>query len=85
MTQTEKRPYLILELIKENSRYSGITISKDENEQKSLLLALFNMRMPKPVNKEFLNIQDEYLKEEIKQKGITDFSILKPVIPDIYL
>lgn len=85
MTQTEKRSYLISELIKENSRYSGITISKDENEQKSLLRALFNMRMPKPVSKEFLNIQDEYLKEEIKQKGITDFSILKPVIPDIYL
>ncbi len=85
MTQTEKRLYLISELIKENSSYSGITISKDENEQKSLLRALFNMRMPKPVSKEFLNIQDEYLKEEIRKKGVTDFNDLKPVIQDIYL
>lgn len=85
MTQSEKRFYLISELIKEDSSYSGITISKDENEQKSLLRALFNMRMPKPVSKEFLNIQDEYLKEEIRKKGVTDFNDLKPVIQDIYL
>lgn len=85
MTQSEKRLYLISELIKEDSSYSGITISKDENEQKSLLRALFNMRMPKPVSKEFLNIQDEYLKEEIRKKGVTDFNDLKPVIQDIYL
>lgn len=47
--------------------------------------ALVNMRMPQVASKEFLQIQDEYLQEQLRLKGITDIAELSPVAPDIYL
>ena len=44
-----------------------------------------NVRMPKEADPEFLAIQDAYLQEELKQKGITDFRELKPLQKGIYL
>lgn len=35
--------------------------------------------------KEFLQVQDEYLREELRLKGITAVDALAPVAPDIYL
>ena len=85
MTQEERRLYLITELIKENSRYSNIVIPNNEVEQKALLRGLLNVRMPNDISKEFLKIQDEYLQEECKSKGITDLKDLKPIENDFYL
>ncbi len=85
MTQSERRLYLITELKKENSQYSELPVPIDTEQQKILLRALFNVRMPKTASDEFLKIQDEYFREETRQKGVTDISALTPVQPDIYL
>lgn len=85
MTQKERRLYLIKELINEQPRYSEIEIPSGENDQKNLLRSLFNVRLPKPVSGEFLTVQDEYLKTETEQKGITDISDLTPIEDNIYL
>jgi len=85
MTQSERRIYLISELKKEDSRYDGLTVPHAAAEQKTLLRALLNVRMPKPAGTDFLRIQDEYLKEETRRKGITDIESLNPIQPDIYL
>lgn len=85
MTQAEKREYLISELLKESPEYAQIKIPTDEYEQKKLLRSLFNIRAPLPVSDEFIAVQDEYLREETRQKGVTDLNGLKPVEPDIYL
>ncbi len=85
MTQSERRLYLITELKKESQQYADMTIPSDATEQKRLLRALFNVRMPKEASNEFLKIQDEYLMEEIRQKGVTDLADITQVRPDIYL
>ncbi len=85
MTQDERRVYLIKALLAEDSRYQGMEIPTDGFGQKRLLRALFNVRMPGPVNGEFLEIQDAYLQEETRQKGITDLSDLTPVQEGLYL
>lgn len=85
MTQEERRLYLIKELINENSNYSYIVIPKNEVEQKALLRGLLNVRMPNDISKEFLKIQNEYLQEECKSKGITNLEDLEPIQNDIYL
>lgn len=85
MRQDEKRKYLITELLKERSEYADISIPKDEIAQKKLLRALFNVRLPLSIGDEFLRVQDEYLQEEIAQKGITNTDDLDPVKPDMYL
>ncbi|MBY0757709.1 protein-ADP-ribose hydrolase [Sellimonas caecigallum] len=85
MTQTEKRLYLIRELMKEDPKYGEMKIPDDEQSQKNMLRALFNLRMPEAADKEFLLIQDAYLQEEIRRKGITDLADLKPAQQDLYL
>ncbi len=83
MTQTERRKYLIKFLLSE--RRETTDIPQDEYNQKRLLRSLFNIRMPRAVSDEFLQIQDEYLQEENRRKGITDIADLEPVQNNIYL
>ena len=85
MTQIERRLYLIRELLKEQPEYAGLKIPKDEYSQKRLLRSLFNIRMPRPASQDFLAVQDAYLQEETKRKGITELSGLQPVQEGIYL
>ena len=85
MTQRERRKYLIAALLKEQPQYSEIEIPTDEQEQKALLRSLFNIRMPLPVTEEFLTVQDAYLQEETRQKGITALSDIEPAQKGIYL
>ena len=85
MTQDKKRQYLITELLKERPEYADIFLPNDKTEQKKLLRALFNVRLPLPTGDAFLRVQDEYLQEEIAQKGITSIDDLEPIKPDIYL
>ena len=85
MKQQERRLYLIRELLHEQPRYRNIEISKDHAEQKKLLRSLMNIRMAAPISEAFLQTQDEYLQETIKEKGITDIKDLKPAEEGIYL
>ena len=85
VTQEQRRIYLIKSLLSEQEEYADISIPADEQEQKRLLRSLFNIRMPKDIANEFLTIQDEYLQEEIAEKGITDLKDLEPISDGIYL
>ena len=85
MTQKERRIYLIRELLKEQPRYRDIEIPQNEQEQKRLLRSLLNVRMPRAVGREFLEVQDSYLQTATAEKGITDLSNLQPVQDGLYL
>lgn len=80
MTHSEKRLYLIKELLSELPQYRNMEIPDNVDEQKRLLRSLMNIRPPHPIETEFLKIQDEYLGEEVLEKGITDSAAL-PVSP----
>ena len=85
MNQNERRIFLIQELLKENKRYEDMEIPQDFEEQRELLRALMNVRIAKNVDDEFIKVQDEYLQEETKRKGIVDIDDLKPIKDGIYL
>lgn len=85
MTQSERRTYLIQYLLAEQPEYRDIKIPKSETEQKKMLRALFNVRMPVPASNDFLQVQDEYLQGELTQKGITDYRSLSAIEDGIYL
>ena len=78
MTHQEQRLYLLRELLAEAPR--RIPIPVDEQGQKDLLRALMNVRAPKPIGQDFLNIQDEYLSAERNLRGVVDGCSL-PSIP----
>ena len=85
MNQSERRLLLIKELLSEQPRYHDIEIPEGEPEQKRLLRSLLNIRMSEPVSDEFLEVQDTYLQEELRCKGITELSSLSPVQEGFYL
>ena len=76
MTQSERRIWLIEYLFGENDRYNGVQIPSDSKEQFNLYRSLVNVRMPAPISEEYLQIEDEFLKEETAQKGITPITAL---------
>ena len=85
MTQYERLIYLIEYLKNEDIKLNDLEIPEDEAAQKRLLRSLMNVRPPRTISKEFLNIQDEYLQEEQKQKKIITLADISPVKEGIYL
>ena len=87
MNQGERRRYLIEYLLGEQKRMQRVEIPTDTQGQRNLLRSLMNVRMPKPVSEEFLQIQDAYLKERTLERGITDVKTLSPVAtePRLYI
>lgn len=84
MNQQERRLYLIRELLQETQEPS-LTIPTDFLAQKQLLRELMNIRPPRPISQSFLRIQDAYLQEEQRKKGIVSLDTLSPIQPGIYL
>jgi len=85
MTQTERRITLTKRLLAEQPRYRKIPIPHVETEQRQLLRSLMNVRVPQQLSDDFLTIQDDYLREELARKGITDIADLIPIADGIYL
>lgn len=85
VNQNERRIYLIRALLEESGRSRDVRIPEDEDGQRRLLRGLMNVRMPKTADGEFLAVQDEYLSEEIRRRGITELSSLTPVREGLYI
>ena len=75
----EKLDFLIDYLLKENKEIKIDKIPTDINEKKNLYRSLCNIREPKPISKEYLEIENEYLQEELKKKDITKIEDIKPI------
>ena len=72
----EKLDYLVEYLLEE----SGRKVEDYQHRDKpTLYRALVNIREPKPISDEFLKVEDEYLKEELKKSKITDAKSIKTV------
>ena len=76
MNNTEKRIWLIKYLLGESPRYKDTQIPDGDKEQFNLYRSLVNVRMPLPISEEYLQIEEEFLKEEISKKGITPITAL---------
>lgn len=84
-SQRDRRKYLICTLLAEQPRHAATEIPADDWEQRRLLRALMNVRMPAAIGEEFLAVQDEYLQTAIEEMGITELDALEPIAQDIYL
>jgi O-acetyl-ADP-ribose deacetylase (regulator of RNase III) len=85
MKQNEREEFLIKYLLNERREYRNIAVPDGENDRRTLLRSLMNVRTAAPVSDEFLRIQDEYLTEENRLKGVVKLSDLTPAEPDIYM
>ena len=79
LTQEERLNYLIEKFKEETSEYENIKIPADVEDKKVLLRSLMNVRAPKETSLEILKVQNEYLTERNKQKGIVYLKDVKTV------
>lgn len=77
-TQQERRRWLIHALLKEMPQYQYPVFPYTQERQWRLLRSLMNVRPPLPISEEFLQVQDDYLQEMTREKGITDADSLAP-------
>lgn len=85
MNQNERRKYLIETLLEEQPRFKKIQVPSNITEQKQMLRSLMNIRMPGHITKEFLDVQDEYLKQISEEKGIILIDDMKEIQQNIYI
>jgi O-acetyl-ADP-ribose deacetylase (regulator of RNase III) len=85
MNQSEKRIYLIKELIGENPNLRGTRIPADSGDQRRVLRSLMNIRWAAPISEEFEKIQDEYLQEVNKDRGFVEIGELEEKEKDLYV
>ncbi|MGI6546186.1 MAG: protein-ADP-ribose hydrolase [Fastidiosipilaceae bacterium] len=66
-------------------RKQAEAFSRTEVAQWELFRSLVNVRRPCPISDDFRKLQSDFLKKEIKNKGITDLKDLVSVRDDLYL
>ena len=85
MSQEDRRRWLIQRLLEENPYYRNYRIPEEEQEQKVLLRSLMNVRMPGEIDQEFLAVQDAYLQQVNREKGIVTLDEMQVVQTDLYI
>lgn len=85
MTQEQQLDLMIRYLLDERKAYQNIALPSSLAEKRRLLRSLMNVRPPVPVKQDFLKIQDAYLQERLRERGVTKIEDLTPLQPEIYL
>jgi O-acetyl-ADP-ribose deacetylase (regulator of RNase III) len=80
MTQ-EKRLDFLLDYLR-GEYAEEIPCAESFAQKRNLLRGLVNVRPPRLVSEEFIRIQDEFLQEETRQKGIVHLADIPPCRPE---
>ena len=70
MTEEQRLAFLTEAFKEDSGRYRDLEMPPDIEGKRRLLRSLLNLRPPKPLAGEILRIQDEYLRERAREKGI---------------
>lgn len=75
MNEAEKTEIFLKKLKEDSVEYKELeTKGYSLGEKKNAIRSLMNIRMPKELPDELVNLQDEYLQEELKVKGVVSLS-----------
>ncbi len=69
-TQEQRLDYLVEAFKADAVEYQDLRTPADTESRQRLLRSLMNVRMPRPMGKDILLVQDEYLKERAEERGI---------------
>jgi O-acetyl-ADP-ribose deacetylase (regulator of RNase III) len=81
ITQEQRLDYLVEEFKADSGEYKDLKIPADQEGKRRILRSLMNIRMPKRLPDEVLEVQDEYLSGRAEEKGIVQLSDI-PVMRD---
>ena len=81
--QKERLEYLLEEFKKDSSYYKDLEALDSYEEKRIALRSLMNIRMPRFMQESVVKVQDEFLTEEAKEKGIVSLDGI-PTIDEQY-
>ena len=81
ITQEQRLDYLVKQFKADSDEYKDLQVPDDKNEKRRILRSLMNIRIPHLMDETVLRVQDEYLRERIRENGIVELSDI-PVIKD---
>ena len=81
--QNDRLNYLLDAFKSDSKSYKDINIPSDVQEKVRLLRSLMNIRMLGKMSEAIIKVQDEYLKECAKKKGIVEVSDIKIIKENI--
>ena len=73
-TQEERLSFLVEEFKEDSTSYKELETPADTAGRQQILRALMNVRMPRRMRPEVLQVQDEYLQERAAERGIVTLS-----------
>ena len=79
MTQEQRLDTLVEAFKADSVQYKDLQTPEDNEGKRRILRSLMNIRMPKKLDDSVLAVQDEYLRERIRENGIVTLSEI-PVI-----
>lgn len=68
--QEERLDYLLREFKEDSGRYRDMEVGEGYEDRRMALRSLMNIRMPGKMKEDVLRVQDDFLSEEAKEKGI---------------
>lgn len=77
--QDDRLNFLLEEFKKYSAEYKNLKVPDSQEDKKRILRSLMNIRLPKSMDKETVEIQNEYLKDRAIEKGIVSLNDIKTV------
>ena len=74
MTQNERLTYLVEEFKADSGEYRDLQTPADAEGKREVLRSLMNIRMPRGMSSDVLDVQDAYLQERAAEKGVVELS-----------
>ena len=81
MEQKQRLDYLVEKFKEDSGEYSDLAVPDSEPEKRRILRSLMNIRMPRHLDDEVLEVQDAFLQEDAREKGIVTLDQI-PTVKD---
>lgn len=79
MNQNERLDYLVEKFKADSCEYKDLESGNTTQEKQTVLRSLMNIRMPHSLDEDTVKIQNEYLTERAKEKGIVELNDIPTV------
>ena len=83
MDQRERLDFLVERFKMDSAQYQDLEVKDDVAEKRMVLRSLMNIRMPRAMDEATLRVQDEFLEEEARKKGIVTLAEI-PTVKEQY-
>lgn len=81
MEQKQRLDYLVEKFKEDSGEYSDLAVPDSEPEKRRILRSLMNIRVPRHLDAEVQEVQDAFLQEDAREKGIVTLDQI-PTVKD---